>query len=246
MKEGGEEYGLDARHLEFEIERLATNNSDYISSVSHEMKTSISTIKVFADLMLTEADPFDRDTSTQYLSIIKAEADRLNHTVGRAADFYRFSQNICKWNEIKTDIADVIIRCVKAFQVLAEAKGIAFSVTKQANKMVVTIDPERVQRLLWCLFENALKDTQHGNIELTVGSEDVGTKTVLYILMADTGVGISADRMQKLRESGVDCLGSEGEGLYVVGKIVDHYQGKLVIDSQQDLGTSVCVELSLC
>jgi len=241
------EVGASRDEIEFlhnKINRLAKEKSAFVSSISHDLKTPLTGMKLFADLLLSDEQGIDEQDRKKYLAIISSEADRLSRMISNVAEF----QNICSgdvhWHDEVADVVKIVEKCARPFSVLCESKGISFIFEPEIEGLNVALDKERLARLVYNLLSNALIFTRQGVIKLGLKMCSAGDGFCLSV--SDTGLGMSDDQQKKIfaENSDAPSLG-KGLGVYVSKYIVAHYQGKISVESAVGEGSVVHVELPL-
>lgn len=223
--------------------RLAEEKSSFVSVISHELKTPLTGLKLFADLLLSDESVDDEQERKRYLEIISSEADRLSRMISNVAEF----QNICSddvyWHDEVVNVVDVVEKCARPFAILCESKGLAFSFEAEMESLSAVFDKERLARVVYNLLSNALTFTRQGHIKLAL---KMCADDSFCISISDTGLGMTEDQQQKILSNNTETppLG-KGLGLYVSKYIISHFQGKIRLESLVDKGSVCCVELPL-
>jgi len=226
------------------LKRMAEERSTFVSVISHELKTPLTGLKLFADLLLGDAQGVDEAERKRYLAIISSEADRLSRMISNVAEF----QNICSgdvhWHDEVVDVVNVAEKCARPFAVLCKSKGLDFSFESELDSLSAVLDKERLARVVYNLLSNALIFTRQGVIKLGLKMNSAADGFCLSV--SDTGLGISDEQQKKILAENSDAppLG-KGLGLYVSKYIIAHYQGKIWVESIVGKGSVFHVELPL-
>lgn len=220
--------------------RLARANGEFVSVVSHELKTPLTGVKLFADLMLSDLEAAEIEAQRKYLNIIKAEADRMARALANVTDFLSLSSATMIWRESEVDVVKLCDRCASLFQALCETKGIRFVYRCQPAHLPMVADAERLIQLMYNLLANALRHTAVGEVSLRVAVLDSGEEAgCLEIEVSDSGSGIERDRLEGLlRFDEEDFDIRRGIGLFVADAIARHHGGTLMADSRLGEGAS--------
>jgi len=242
MRLGSSRSDLELSNIK--LERMIEEKSNFVSIISHELKTPLTGLKLFADLLLVDEKGVDEEEKKRYLAIISSEADRLSRMISNVAEF----QNICsgdvQWHDEVVDVVNVVEKCARPFEVLCQSKGLAFSYDTELESLWAVLDKERLARVVYNLLSNALKFSRQGDIKLglKMNSEADG----FCLSVSDTGLGMSDDQQKKilLENTDIPPLG-KGLGLYVSKYIVAHYQGKIWVESVVGKGAVFHVDLPL-
>lgn len=218
--------------------------SEFVANASHELKTPLTSIKGFAELMQSGIVT-DPKKISEYLTLIHSETDRMIVLIN----------DILKLSELESISEDSGKSYVS---LLAIAKKVASSLTIQTSEKDVTVtvdgdigiinaNPDRMTQLVLNLMDNAVKYNRYGGrVHVSVGKEG-GAVT---LTVADTGIGIppeSADRVferfYRVDKGHSRKIGGTGLGLSIVKHITGLYKGKIGLKSKVGKGTVIKVTL---
>lgn len=223
-----------------ELDRL---KSEFVSSVSHELKTPLTTIKLLAHLLqrtdLTEEEKLD------YAKTIAVECDRQIDFVGNLLDLSRIESGAYKLRKICVDTRELIRSCVEVERHRAESLGLTLTTNVPVRISALSGDFEALRRVIRGLIDNAIKYTPAG-WSITVSARESGD--LLAISVSDTGKGISEADLPHVfekfyrAEADDDQMGTAapgvGLGLYLAQHIVAQLDGELTVESKQDSGAT--------
>lgn len=220
-----------------ELGRMETMRQDFISNVSHEIQSPLTSIRGFAKaLRRPDLPPEKRD---HYLEIIEAESRRLS----------QMSDNLLKLSSLEVDRAALktnrfrLDRQLQSVVLTSEPQWLAKNI--QVNVELAEVEVEAVEDLLsqvWVnLLHNSVKFTpEGGEIMLSLAAEAQEAKVTIN----DTGIGIAEqdlghifERFYKADKSRTRSAGGSGLGLSIVKKIVDIHQGNIFVTSEPGKGT---------
>jgi signal transduction histidine kinase len=217
---------------------------DFISNVSHEIQSPLTSIRGFARLLRSEE--LDASEQVHYLSIIEAESMRLS----------RMTDSMLKLVTLETqDSPDEWSRYRLDKQIRAQILACEPQWSAKALDLEVTIDEieilagEDLMSQLWTnLLHNSIKFTPEGG-RITVEAHTSG-ETSIDCRISDTGIGIPAEsqprifeRFYKVDQSRERSNAGSGLGLAIAKKIVEMHQGTITVESQVGTGTTVIVSL---
>jgi signal transduction histidine kinase len=228
--------------------QLAKLKSDFVSTVSHEFRTPLTSIRYLAEL-LERGRVKDEERKQQYFRTISGESDRLNRLVENILDFSKIEAGMKEYRMEEADIAaltrDVASRLLEqpAYSKVALKTEIAEGMPE------ISLDSEAFSRALFNLLDNAAKYSgQNPQITLRAWSE----AGEVCFQVEDNGIGISpADQkriFQKFYRSGAAMAGSvkgSGIGLTLVDHIVKAHGGTISLESEPGKGTKVTIRLPL-
>jgi signal transduction histidine kinase len=233
-----------------ELDRL---KSEFVSSVSHELKTPLTTIKLLAHLL--QRRDVAEEEKIDYSKTIAVECDRQIDFVGNLLDLSRIESGAYKLRKTRVDVRELISSCVDVERYRAESLGLTLTTDVPRDLSAVSSDFEALRRVIRGLIDNAIKYTpEGGHITVSARESDDG----LAISVSDTGKGIpeadlshvfdkfyrvAAEAEQGVAaQSGIAASGV-GLGLYLAQHIVGQLNGKLTVDSKQGEGTVFSVLL---
>lgn len=202
----------------------------FLLSVSHDLRTPLTSIRGYADAITdgTIGDP--RDAS----KVISSEAQRLSRLVADLLDLARLDAHAFSFHLRAVPLAEVVTEAVEGFRPTAEEAGVALEVRDPLRPVTSVIDPDRLAQALANLLENGLK---HAEAHLWVETV-AGEAGDAVILVTDDGPGISATDLPHLFERLYvadrpprRAVGGAGLGLAIVRELVLGMGGRVWVDS---------------
>ncbi|MDR3456331.1 MAG: HAMP domain-containing sensor histidine kinase [Verrucomicrobiae bacterium] len=167
---------LIIRNLNSEL-TLARQKTDFVSNVSHELKTPLTSIRMFSEL-LAEGRVMDHAKQRSYLNIITAEAARLTRLINNVLDFSRMERGEKKYNFASCDLADVVRTTAETFRPHLEADGFKLDYDLPATPVFIQGDADALSQILVNLFSNAEKYSTNGSASSPspLGGERAGVR----------------------------------------------------------------------
>lgn len=212
-----------------------------LANLAHDLKTPLTGIKLFADLLLGE-EGGDNGERAKYLAVISSEADRMGRMITNLADLQRLATGQTQWQDEESDIAALIASCAKPFEHLCRAKGIGFGCQSNVDELTMKLDRARFSRLIAGLLGNALRFTESGAVNIALSLEG---KTVL-LSISDNGPGIPEERLKSLLQPPPEMTQPAKEiGFAFAHCVIGHYRGRFWAESVMGKGTTFHVELPL-
>ncbi len=236
------EFDLIAENLNAMAEELSKSEllkTDFISNVSHELKTPLAVIKSYTKSL---SDPeLDSDTREKYIETITAATDRLSGLVTNILLLNKLENQHIRPEMSEFDLGELVAEAVLDFEGIIEDKNI--SLECEIDSFIVYSSPDFLKIVFNNLISNALKFTEcAGKIGIRVFETDAGTA----VAVSDTGCGIEPHVGEHIFEKfyqGDTSHSSEGNGLglSLVKKVIDILGGEITVHSEKGKGTTFTV-----
>lgn len=225
-----------------ELSHTEMLRADFISDVSHEIKTPVSVIRNYASA-LAEGKVAQEDTK-EYLKVMCDASERLSKLVTDVLKLNKLENQRLLPENRAFDLSESLTRCVLAFTDDMDRKDISVKCDIEENVCIVS--DESLLEIIWNnLLSNAVKFTQEGGkIAVTLkGKPDGATVEV-----ADNGCGMSKETGERIFEKfyqGDKSRSGEGNGLglALVKRVIDMLGGNIRVESEQGKGSSFVVEI---
>ena len=218
--------------------------NDFISRVSHELRTPLTAIKGWAETMqLSERGKLDRKTFDRGMGVIISESSRLTSIVEELLDFSRIQSGRMVLNKEKLDILaefDDAVYFLKE-RAVTEGKHLLYDEPEVVYPAVYG-DKNRLKQVFLNVLDNALKYTPKGGVVAAQVIYSKDEPDIIKIVITDTGCGISAEDLPKVKEKfykANQTVGGSGIGLAVADEIMNLHNGSLDIESGEGVGTTV-------
>jgi two-component system phosphate regulon sensor histidine kinase PhoR len=218
--------------------------SDFVANASHELKTPLTTIKGFAELIDSDIIT-DKEKTKGYLRLIRDESDRLILLIN---DILKLSELESKSIDVGTSVVSLKMIAEKVAESLdMQAKEKQVTVTVQGDSGNIEADSDRIMQMLINLIDNAIKyNKPNGRVDVTI-SNNINN---INIIVADTGIGIPRESQERVFErffrverSRNRKQGGTGLGLAIVKHIVGLYKGTIELESEFGEGTKIIISL---
>jgi two-component system, sensor histidine kinase and response regulator len=214
--------------------------SAFLAQMSHEIRTPLNGVIGMTNLLSgTKLDEKQRN----YVHLAKTSADALLSLISNVLDFSKIEAGRLELEEIDFDLGQTVDASMAVLSASAEKKGLRLSATVEPDvPNSLRGDGGRLRQILINLMNNAVKFTERGSVELLVGIESRDAERVkLRFAVSDTGIGISADRMNRLFKSFSQVDGSTtrkyggtGLGLAICKQLAELMGGEIGV--QSDIG----------
>jgi len=216
------------------------NKTRFISGVSHELRSPLSSIRSFSEILQTY-DDIDADTRKEFLSIINEESERLTQLANEILDVVKMESGKVEWHMDYVNLEEIVKSAVKMMLPIAENKGLLVDVLITDKIPAIRGDRNKLLQVLLNLISNAVKFTAHGKI--TVGTGEVSGEIRTFV--TDMGEGIYPEEREKIFEEfyriGDDLHGrpkGSGLGLSISKKIVEAHGGRIWAESEIGKGST--------
>ncbi|MFP4395296.1 MAG: PAS domain S-box protein [Anaerolineales bacterium] len=235
----------DVSHLKA-LERMKT---DFIENLSHELRTPVSAIKVYADLM-RRGRPERRE---EYIDRLMQQADWQAQLIERILQISRIDAGRVEMHPEPTSLNDALSYVEERFKSQAEDKELLLEVHPAPENVIALVDPSQLEVILDNLLSNALRYTpEGGRIALSTGLCKDDGRTWAVITVADTGIGIPEDELPHIFERFFrgrvpknEQVSGTGLGLVIVQQLIALHGGQITVESQEGEGATFIVELPL-
>ena len=229
-----------------ELDRL---KDDFISTVTHELRTPLTSIRAFSEILNDnpELEPAQR---ARFIAIIVKESERLTRMINQVLDLAKLESGRAEWHSAALDLTEVIEDALATTSQLLQEQGVQLSLDLPAQVPPVLADRDRLLQVLLNLISNAAKfcDRQAGRIDIAVQV----LPEALQVAVRDNGDGIDpADQQtifEKFRQVGDNLTEKPqgtGLGLPISRQIIEHFGGRLWVQSARGQGATFSFTLPL-
>ena len=248
---GSDETAELARDFNLMAERVRTAyelQRDFVGNVSHELRTPLTSIEGFSQAILDGVIQGE-EKRRRSLQIINDESKRLVRVLRDLLLLSQIDAGELHPEKRKVDLVDLLRKLSSIFERRAADEGIDMKVSTPEGALEVNTDPDRLERVLTNLMDNAIKYTDPGG---SVVLSATGGEGVARISIADTGQGIEPEllprlfeRFYRVEESRATKHGGAGLGLSICKELVGTLGGTIKVQSLPGQGTTFTVTLPL-
>ena len=221
-------------------EQLARHaGADFVSHVSHELKTPLNTIASYSELLMEAPDDAHR---IEAVNVIHDEVGRMSGLINNLLNISKLESGAMKLERQRVNLHDLLVDCFEAQRQSALGKGLSFRIDVPLNLGAAALDKDLFRIAVNNLLSNAIKyNRPGGHVELSAEESDDRT---LSIHVRDGGIGIAPEWRERIfdkhfRVGDAASAGRQGHGLglYLARQIVEAHQGSIDVDSQPGRGT---------
>jgi len=232
-----------AEEAKRELDRM---KSEFISNVSHELRSPLHSIKGFAKLLVEGKVP-DPESQKDFLNIVHKESEHLGSLVDDLLDMSRLESSRFSIQKKHLSITNTIHESAESMRSLASEKGLVIIEDIPTTLPEVKGDEERLRQVMLNLLSNAIKFSNNAG-SVTVRSEVKDDELLVEVI--DHGIGISKEAMTYLferfyRASDPMARGGTGLGLYISKQIIDAHGGHIWVKSKEGEGSTFSFTLPL-
>ncbi len=245
-----DEIGYLAASLNYmanELNTLEDDQKKFISNVSHDFRSPLTSIKGYVEAMLDGTIP--AEMQEKYLNIILFETERLNKLTKSLLELNKFGSHGVMLDISDFDINQTIKTTVLTFEGTCASRHIRFNLILSGEELFVSADYSKIQQVLYNLIDNAIKFS-HQDSAITIETTEKNEK--VFVSVKDTGIGIPKDSLKKIWERfyktdlsrGKDKRGT-GLGLSIVKEIIQAHGENINCISTEGVGTEFIFTLPL-
>ena len=229
-----------------EVKRANDAKSEFVSIVSHELKTPMTSIKGYTDLMIKGAAGSLTDVQQQFLNTVRSNVDRMSDLVSKLLDLSRIETGRLKLDIKPVSMEDVIEETLRTTRGQIEARQQKLDVAVPQDLPMVMGDRASLIQIMTNLISNAHKYTPAGGrIVVSAQPKSNGAPNFVLCAVRDTGVGISEEDQGKLftkffraGDPAVRDMPGTGLGLVITKSLIEMHGGEIWVESRVGKGST--------
>jgi len=226
----------------------AEMRSQFVASVSHELKTPLTSIRAHAETLLL-GRARSPETTSDYLKTIVSESERLTRLVDSVLDFSRIERGRKAYQLQETRLEEVVQSAARAMAYPLSQLGFTLTIASDGSEPTLRADPEALTQAILNLLGNAMKYSGDSKrIEMRIGTRDGEA----FVDVIDHGIGIARDeqsrifeRFHRVQSDATSDIAGTGLGLPLALHVVEAHQGRIAVVSNPGRGSTFSVLLPL-
>lgn len=237
---------VDNARLYAEAQQALTIREDFLSMAAHELKTPVTSLHGFAQLLVRQLDrqkELDPVRLRRALETINQQSERLLHLIVRLLDLSKLEAGRLVLEPEVTNLTPLIERVVEGFSSTIELHSL--EIHAPASVMAL-VDPLRIEQIVTNLVDNAIKYSPEGGI-ITLTLTQQPARHIIRLSVKDQGIGISQEHRERIFEPFYQAqsrgFAGIGMGLYITRQIIELHNGQIEIEFPDDGGTCFVVTL---
>lgn len=235
----------------FRQKKLSEIKSDFVSNMTHELKTPISTISLAAQMLGDESIPLENKRTGHLSNVISEESRRLGLQVEKVLQMAIFEKTKLKLKLKEFDFHSLVDKISESFNIQLQSNYGTLIKNLQAENSIIFADEIHIANVINNLLDNALKyRSNNNNLEIQFSTKNRGNG--IYFSVSDNGIGISKDNQKRIFDQfyrvptgNIHNVKGFGLGLCYVKKIIDEHHGRIWIDSKPEKGSTFNIFLPL-
>lgn len=229
-----------------ELRNLARQKDDFIGIASHELKTPVTSIKAYGQVLQTMFKRKGDLKAVESLQKMDAQVNKLTNLIGDLLDVTKIQSGRLEFHEDVFDFNELVTEVVEEMQLTTEKHTLIKELSKTKK---VFGDKERIGQVLTNLISNAIKYSPHTDKIIIKTESD---KNSVSLSVQDFGVGIPKEKKDKVFEQFFRVSGPNhstvpglGLGLYISSEIIKRQGGRIWVESSEGKGSTFCIALPL-
>ena len=230
---------------ELEVSRM---KSEFVSNVSHELKTPLALIRMFGETLDTGIVT-DEKKRREFYSIIRKESERLTHLINNVLDFSRMDTGVKEYNFEEADLIEIVRSSLEAYKFHIRDLGFEIESELLGELVMPKIDKDAISQALLNLLSNAVKYSEDRKyIRVRVHKDS----TSALISVTDHGVGISKEQLKRIFDKFYRVPATKakktrgsGLGLTLAKHIIEAHGGRIEAESEVGKGSKFTIRLPL-
>jgi PAS domain S-box-containing protein len=236
-----EEYHVAAFIKNISARKIMEKQKDeFIGIASHELKTPVTSIKAYAEVLLENFKEVKDDQSVLLLGKLDIQIDRLTNLIHRLLDSTKVNEGLLSFKTERFDLNELVAETAEDMQRLTKKHEVIFMPDQKIKQVLA--DRARIAEVLVNLLSNAIKYSPAGG-NITLATQDV--ENGVKVAISDPGIGIPAeqinsvfDRLFRVQHAQMHTFPGMGLGLYISAGIIRRHGGYISVKSKEHQGST--------
>ncbi|MCQ2910743.1 MAG: cell wall metabolism sensor histidine kinase WalK [Clostridia bacterium] len=241
------ELGMAFNQMSARLMKVDANRQEFVSNVSHELKTPLSSMKVLIESLLLQ-DNVPEEMYKEFLGDTNSEIDRLTDIINHLLTIVKMDVKVLPLNIENENMNELIRGIIKRLTPLANKKNLTLEFNEEKEDVMCDVDKINITLAISNLIENGIKYTDEGGVNVTLDSDHQN----MYITVRDTGIGLEEEELNKIfdRFYRVDKTrdrqtGGTGLGLAITHRAIILHNGSIKVTSEVNVGTTFVIRIPL-
>lgn len=229
------------------LNKLEKSRQEFVSNVSHELKTPMTSMKVLADSLLMQ-DHVPEEIYIEFLMDINKEIERENKIITDLLSLVKLDRKDGELNVSDVNINELLTMTLKRLEPIASKSNVDL-VFESFRNVIAEVDEVKISQAFSNLTENAVKyNREGGSVKVSLNSDF----RYFYVKVTDTGIGIPEDeqasifeRFYRVDKTRSRETGGTGLGLAITKSIIMMHKGTISVNSKEGEGTTFTVKIPL-
>ena len=240
----------ELKHREQEAEEANRAKSQFLANMSHELRTPLNAVIGITEMLIEDAAEVGQDDFIDPLNRISRAGKHLLNLINEILDLSKIEAGKLEIHLEKFDLPSLIEEVVTTVRPLAEQNGNELKVTCPEDLGKIRADQTRVRQIVLNLLSNACKFTESGRVSLNAEATGTDSDEEIVISVADTGIGLTAEQIDKLFEdfsqadsSTTRRFGGTGLGLAISRRLARMMGGDIEVESTYGEGSNFTLRI---
>lgn len=229
------------------LQKTDAARAEFVSNVSHELKTPLSSMKVLIESLLLQ-DNVPEEMYKEFLGDTNSEIDRLTDIVNHLLSLVKMDVKVLPLKLEEVSLNEMVQNIIKRLLPLADKKGLLLNLNEEKDDILMECDKINITLAISNLIENGIKYTDEGSVSVTIDSDHQNA----YVTIKDTGIGMEEedtkkifDRFYRVDKTRARETGGTGLGLAITHRAIILHGGSIKVSSEVGVGTTFVVRIPL-
>jgi signal transduction histidine kinase len=230
------------------LEELNSMKSDFVSSVSHELKTPLTSIQLFAETLMSDRE-ISKDKQKEYAEIIYGESGRLTRIINSILDYSKIERGIKQYYFETICVNSILDYILNTMEYQFKKNNVELIKDVCAEKIFINADSDAITEVIINLLSNAIKYTdENPRIEVTLKNDN----NEALISIKDNGKGIEEGEVEnifnnfyRIQKENEKHTGGAGIGLAIVKNIMTAHEGEIKVQSEVGKGSTFSLRFKI-